>query len=339
MKGTVATIKPELSGDFAVLMGWADGVRRMKVRANAETPLDARVARAFGAEGIGLCRTEHMFFDADRIVAMREMILSDNEQGGARRWPRSCRCSAPISSSCSRSCRDCRSPSGSSTRRCTSSCRRAMPRSRTSPNRSGPIRRRCAAGWPNCTSSIRCWATVAYGWRYPIPRSSRCRPGPSSKRRRSRPPDRGGADPRGHGAAGGDQGGIRAGQEAHRGGGRRGAGADGQAPELPRRHHDRASARRPAGPARSLKRRSSFSFGTNDLTQTTFGISRDDSARFLGDYAAKGILAVDPFVSLDIDGVGELVRIAVARGRAPAPGHQARHLRRAWRRSGLDPVL
>ena len=81
MKGTVATVKPELSGDFAVLMGWADGVRRMKMRANAETPLDARVARAFGAEGIGLCRTEHMFFDADRIVAMREMILSDSEQG------------------------------------------------------------------------------------------------------------------------------------------------------------------------------------------------------------------------------------------------------------------
>ena len=81
MKGAVATIKPELSGDFAILMGWADSVRRMKVRANAETPIDARVARAFGAEGIGLCRTEHMFFDADRIITVREMILSDTEQG------------------------------------------------------------------------------------------------------------------------------------------------------------------------------------------------------------------------------------------------------------------
>ena len=74
-------VKPEMTGDFATLMGWADAVRRMKVRANAETAADARVARSFGAEGIGLCRTEHMFFDGERIVAVREMILSETEQG------------------------------------------------------------------------------------------------------------------------------------------------------------------------------------------------------------------------------------------------------------------
>jgi pyruvate,orthophosphate dikinase len=79
MKGAVATINPELSGDFATIMEWADGVRRMKVRANAETPRDTETAREFGAEGIGLCRTEHMFFDADRIMAVREMILSETE--------------------------------------------------------------------------------------------------------------------------------------------------------------------------------------------------------------------------------------------------------------------
>ena len=79
--GEVSTIQPELSGDFSTLMGWADEVRRMGVRANAETPLDARTARAFGAEGIGLCRTEHMFFDADRIIAMREMIVAEDEKG------------------------------------------------------------------------------------------------------------------------------------------------------------------------------------------------------------------------------------------------------------------
>ena len=79
--GEVATVQPELSGDFAKLMGWADGVRRMAVRANAETPHDAQVAREFGAEGIGLCRTEHMFFDADRIIAVREMILAEDEAG------------------------------------------------------------------------------------------------------------------------------------------------------------------------------------------------------------------------------------------------------------------
>jgi len=77
--GEVPMQRPELSGDFAELMGWADKVRRMGVRANAETPADARVARSFGAEGIGLCRTEHMFFDEGRIVAVREMILADTE--------------------------------------------------------------------------------------------------------------------------------------------------------------------------------------------------------------------------------------------------------------------
>ena len=81
LKGAVAMLQPELSGDFAAIMEWADGARRMKVRTNAETPADARMARSFGAEGIGLCRTEHMFFEGDRIVAMREMILADTEEG------------------------------------------------------------------------------------------------------------------------------------------------------------------------------------------------------------------------------------------------------------------
>ena len=82
-----------------------------------------------------------------------------------------------------------------------------------------------------------------------------------------------------------------------------------------------------------------FSFGTNDLTQTTLGISRDDAASFLGPYTAKGILAADPFVTLDQEGVGELVSIAAERGRAHPARHQARHLRRARRRPGVDRVL
>jgi len=79
--GQVPTIKAELSGDFGELMQWADGVRRLKVRANADTPKDSRVAREFGAEGIGLCRTEHMFFEGDRIAAVRRMILAEDEEG------------------------------------------------------------------------------------------------------------------------------------------------------------------------------------------------------------------------------------------------------------------
>jgi len=81
MKGEVATLKAEMSGDFGVLMAWADEARTMGVRANAETPLDARTARDFGAEGIGLSRTEHMFFDGERIVAVREMILAEDQEG------------------------------------------------------------------------------------------------------------------------------------------------------------------------------------------------------------------------------------------------------------------
>jgi pyruvate,orthophosphate dikinase len=81
MLGQIATVQPQLSEDFNTLMGWADEVRTLKVRTNAETPIDAAVARKFGAEGIGLCRTEHMFFDAQRIIAMREMIVAQNVDG------------------------------------------------------------------------------------------------------------------------------------------------------------------------------------------------------------------------------------------------------------------
>ena len=77
--GEVPTIKPQLSGDFSTIMKWADARRRMRVRANAETPLDAKTARDFGAEGIGLCRTEHMFFEPSRIQSVREMIFADTE--------------------------------------------------------------------------------------------------------------------------------------------------------------------------------------------------------------------------------------------------------------------
>ena len=82
--GTVPTVKPEISGDFSKLMSWADNIRKLKVRTNSETPLDTKTAREFGAEGIGLCRTEHMFFDEERILSVREMILSKTQQDRAK---------------------------------------------------------------------------------------------------------------------------------------------------------------------------------------------------------------------------------------------------------------
>jgi len=82
--GNVPTVKPEISGDFSKLMGWADKIRKLKVRTNSETPLDTKIARDFGAEGIGLCRTEHMFFDEERILSVREMILSKTQDDRAK---------------------------------------------------------------------------------------------------------------------------------------------------------------------------------------------------------------------------------------------------------------
>ena len=82
--GSVPTVKPEISGDFSKLMAWADNVRKLKVRTNSETPLDTKTARDFGAEGIGLCRTEHMFFDEERILSVREMILSKTQEDRAK---------------------------------------------------------------------------------------------------------------------------------------------------------------------------------------------------------------------------------------------------------------
>ena len=78
--GQVSTIKPEISGDFSKLMSWADKHRKLKIRTNSETPLDTKTARDFGAEGIGLCRTEHMFFDEERILSVRELILAKTRE-------------------------------------------------------------------------------------------------------------------------------------------------------------------------------------------------------------------------------------------------------------------
>jgi pyruvate,orthophosphate dikinase len=103
LQGAVAMLQPELSGDFGLIMEWADAARRMKVRTNAETPADARAARSFGAEGIGLCRTEHMFFDGDRIVAMREMILADRGRPPPPALAKLLPMQRGTSSSCSRS--------------------------------------------------------------------------------------------------------------------------------------------------------------------------------------------------------------------------------------------
>ena len=131
MLGALPLVSAELGEDFDAIATWADERRRLRVRANADTPEDARRARELGAEGIGLCRTEHMFMAAERLPVVREMILADAgraARGGAA--PSSCRCSSPTSRRSSPRWRACPSRCGCSTRRCTSSC----PTARRSPS-------------------------------------------------------------------------------------------------------------------------------------------------------------------------------------------------------------
>ena len=106
--GEVPLVAPEVNDDLETILGWGDEHRTLKVRANADTPEDAAKAREFGAQGIGLCRTEHMFMAEDRLPVVREMILADNEEGRARRSTSCCRCSRETSRRSSKRWRACR---------------------------------------------------------------------------------------------------------------------------------------------------------------------------------------------------------------------------------------
>ena len=121
--GPVRLVPPAIDENFGTILDWADELRRLRVRANADTPEDAAKAREFGAEGIGLCRTEHMFMAQDRLPIVQEMILARDEAGArGSRSTSCCRCSRPTSRASSRRWPGSRSRSACSTRRCTSSC-------------------------------------------------------------------------------------------------------------------------------------------------------------------------------------------------------------------------
>jgi pyruvate,orthophosphate dikinase len=318
MAGEVAMVQPELTGDFAQLMGWADAVRRLKVRANAETPLDATTARQFGAEGIGLCRTEHMFFDEDRISAVREMILADDEAGRrtalAKILPMQRQdftelfaimaglpvtirlLDPPLHEFLPHTAEDMEALARTAGLDVKKLNRRAAELAETNP----------MLGWRGCRLGI------AFPEIYEMQ--------------------------------------VRAIFEAACDTAAKGAPpiveimhplvAKGEEIKFLRELTDRIAAQvmtergaklqyqvgvmielpRAALRADEIAEHAEFfSFGTNDLTQTTFGISRDDSGKFLDYYMRKGIIEKDPFVSLDQEGVGELVRIGVERGRATRP--------------------
>ena len=316
--GDIPTVLPELSGDFETLMAWADESRTMAVRANAETPEDAQVARDFGAEGIGLCRTEHMFFDADRIVAVREMILAEDETGRRAALTRI----APMQ------------------RDDFLTLFRVMeglpvtirlldpPLHEFLPNSAADIDQISAAtGISSETVKRRAASLVELN---PMLGHRGCRLGityPEIYEMQARAIFEAAAIAIADGVAVTPEIMIplvgtrpefermKAVVDTTAAAVAKETGADvayqvGTMIELPR-------AALCAGDIAELAE--FFSFGTNDLTQTTLGISRDDAGHFIDAYEKIGIYAKNPFVTLDIDGVGELVRMAAERGRAVKP--------------------
>ena len=314
--GPVAMIEPAMSGDFGTLMKWADDCRRMKVRANAETPVDAETARKFGAEGIGLCRTEHMFFDPSRIGVVRQMIMAVDEAGRRTALARL----LPFQREDFRQLFTIMAPLPVTIRLLDPPLHEFLPHADSEMEEVaqaigtdlGAIRRRVAElSEANPMLGHRgCRLGISYPEIYEMQARAIF------------------------------EGALQVAQET------------GHAPhpeimiplvatrkelEITRAQVDKIAAEVFAETGKTIEYSVGtmielpraalvadkiaevadfFSFGTNDLTQTVFGLSRDDAGKFLPRYVEMGILPKDPFVSIDVEGVGEMVRIASTKGRA-----------------------
>jgi pyruvate,orthophosphate dikinase len=320
MVGEVPTIQPELSGDFATLMGWADAIRRMKVRANAETAADARTARRFGAEGIGLSRTEHMFFEADRIGAMRRVIMAEDETGRRaglaellpiqredfaeifrimKGLPVTIRLlDPPLHEFLPKTEGEFAEMARLTGKDVAAIRHRAVVLHETNPMLG---HRGCRLGitYPEiyemqAAAIFEAAVTVAKEVGEAVEPEIMV---PLIATKKEFDILKAMID--------------RVGKEVMERAGVTVSYLVGTMIELPR-------AALLAGEIAETAE--FFSFGTNDLTQTVFGLSRDDAATFIGVYQRLGIFEHDPFVTLDVTGVGELVRVAVERGRVTRPG-------------------
>ena len=318
MLGEVPTIQPELSGDFATLMGWADGIRRMKVRANAETPLDARTARKFGAEGIGLSRTEHMFFDPERILAVREMILAEDEAGRRKALAKL----EPFQKKDFVELFTIMAGLPVTIRLLDPPLHEFLPHTDAEMEEVAK-----AAG----TDPLRVHQRVVQLHEAnPMLGHRGCRLGitfPEIYEMQARAIFTAAAELKAAGQTVTPEVmipliGTRKELDILK------AVVDGAAKEVMRTtgqtfdYHVGTMIELPRAALRAgeiAETAEFFSFGTNDLTQTTYGISRDDSASFLPDYQRAGIFEHDPFATLDQEGVGELVAIGVERGRKVRP--------------------
>jgi len=319
LKGQVAMLQPELSGDFARIMEWADGIRRMKVRTNAETPADARMARSFGAEGIGLCRTEHMFFDGDRIIAMREMILADTEAGRRAALAKL----LPMQRSDFLELFEIMAGLPVTIRLLDPPLHEFLPKTEEEIAEVAAAMQVPAEKLRQRTEALHefnpmlghrgCRLAVSYPEIAEMQARAIFEAAAEAARKTGNPVVPEVMVPLVGLKAELDFVKARIDAVAAAVADETGQAIDyltGTMIELPR------AAIRAHVIAESAE---FFSFGTNDLTQTTFGISRDDAATFLETYRQKNVIEQDPFVSLDIDGVGELVRIAADKGRATRP--------------------
>ena len=316
MAGEVPTRQPELSGDFANLIAWADEIRRMRVRTNAETPADAATAVKFGAEGIGLCRTEHMFFDANRIMAVREMILAENLEDRAKPLERI----LPMQRDDFTELFTIMTGMPVTIRLLDPPLHEFLPQHEEDVLQvadaigmtQDKLKRRIREleevnpmlGHRGCRMGLtypeiyEMQARAIFEAAISVAKTTGSTVVPevmiplvADHSELKELADR-----------------IEAiAQNVIQ---EQNAELDyliGTMIELPR------AALRAADIAQTAK---FFSFGTNDLTQTTFGISRDDAASFMEPYLSRGLFEYDPFVSLDQDGVGELVQLAAERGRS-----------------------
>jgi pyruvate,orthophosphate dikinase len=315
LAGKVDMIEPQLSGEFATLIGWADKVRKLGVRANADTPTDAKAAMRFGAEGIGLCRTEHMFFDEDRIQAVREMILAVDEKTRraalAKLLPMQradfvelfeIMHGRPVTIRLLDPPLHEFLPHGEAEIAEVAQAMGADPKKLAN-------RARELAEFNPMLGFRGCRIAIAYPEVAEMQARAIFEAAVEAARRTGEPVVPEVMVPLIASKAELDL--VKARIDAMAA-----AVAKEQSAELDYDVGTMIELPRAALLAGEIAESAEFfSFGTNDLTQTTFGISRDDAASFLGIYTARGILPADPFVSIDPQGVGELVKIGVERGR------------------------
>jgi pyruvate,orthophosphate dikinase len=318
--GAVPTVDPKLSGDFATLMGWADERRRLGVRANADTPADARTARRFGAEGIGLCRTEHMFFEEARIIAMREMILAGDADGRRASLAKI----LPMQRQDFIDLFEIMGGLPVTIRLLDPPLHEFLPHdpkeldavAKAAGVNPASLKRRAAElKEVNPMLGLRgCRLGVLFPEIYEMQARAIFEAAIAAAQRSGRAVEPEVMVPLISDAR--ELAMIKKGidavaQEVMTESGQPLAYQVGTMIEIPRAT---LQAEEIAAHAEF------FSFGTNDLTQMALGLSRDDSAKFLERYLQQGIFEADPFTTLDIHGVGALVEIGCERGRSGRPG-------------------